>query len=52
MTLFLLFACNSDVTLQGTLVGNPGEGEALVAEGKDLVFHSATGRVKAAHYIP
>jgi len=52
MLLFFLFACSSDVTFQGTLVGNPGRGDALVAAGKDITFHHASGRVNAAYYLP
>ena len=52
MLLFFLFACSSEVTFQGTLVGNPGRGDALLAEGKDITFHSASGRVDTAYYVP
>ena len=45
-----LMACKSDVSFEGTLVGNPGRGVTRVAEGENIQFTHASGRVATIEY--
>ena len=47
-----LWACKSDTTFQGTLVGNPGKGGALIADPEDVSVTSASGTASRVMYVP
>ncbi len=50
MTLISLIACKTDVSFEGTLVGNPGRGMTRIAETKDLNVTTAQGRAISVNY--